>query len=195
MAREATIRCVGLIAASGTHCLPRAFLEPVALRPRTVPMICKRTLAFCCAAWIILSSIAVSHGQSRPPKLVPPGWSTEAVQGRKDVIRYVSPDHQAVLTLRDRPRDGRTVTEEFATFSGRSNERITYKRLSDSWFVVSGYRGDDIFYTRVDLACRGHRWHVAELTYPRAKKTNMDAQVTHVSNTLRKYRNACPARE
>lgn len=125
---------------------------------------------------------------------MPRGWSTERVQGRKDVIRYVSPDHQAVLTLRDLPRDGRIVTDEFAMFSGRPSEQITYKRVSGSWFVVSGYRGDNIFYTRVDRACGGRRWHVAELTYPRAKETNMDAEATHVSNTLRKYRNACPAR-
>lgn len=158
-------------------------------------MDCKRIFTRCCAACIVMSSIPVAHGQSRPPKLVPPGWSTEAMQGRKDVIRYVSPDHQAVLTLRDLPKDGRSTAEQFARFSGRLNGQITYRRLSSSWFVISGYRGDDIFYTRVDLACTGHRWHVAELTYPRAKKTNMDAEVAHVSYTLRKYRNACPAKD
>ena len=139
-------------------------------------------------------SITTTTLQHWPPKLVPPGWSTDHVQGRKDVIRYVSPDHQAALTLRDLPQDGRSVAAEFARLSGRSGEQVTYRRLSNSWFVVSGYRGEDIFYTRVGLACNGHRWHVAELTYPRARKTNMDAEVRYVSNTLSKYRNVCPTK-
>jgi hypothetical protein len=157
-------------------------------------MMYRQVLTRCGAASAILGCLlATAHAQSRPPDLVPHGWRTQSVEGRRDVIRYVSPDGQAVLTLRDISRGGASVREEFATFADRAPGPITYKRLADSWFVLSGYRESKIiYYTRVDLACGGRRWHIAELTYPREQKTMRDAAVEHASSALRKYRNVCP---
>ncbi len=154
-------------------------------------MHCKRLIAWCSAAVAICGIVGPATAQTRPPKLVPPGWSTQQVEGRNDVIRYVSPDGAAVLTLHDLPRRGLSLREELADVSGSGGD-ITYRRVADSWFVISGYRDDKIFYTRVELACGGRRWHVAELTYPRRQKARLDAAVTHASHTLRNYRNVCP---
>lgn len=154
---------------------------------------CLQVLTRCCAASLILGCLAgTSSAQTRPPDLVPRGWHTQNVESRRDVIRYVSPDGQAVLTLRDISRGGASVRDEFATFVDRALGPITYKRLADTWFVLSGYRDNKIYYTRVDLACGGRRWHIAELTYPKEQKRMRDAAVAHASYTLRNYRNVCP---
>jgi hypothetical protein len=150
----------------------------------------RHIVAGLCSTALIASGLA-AHAQTRPPNLVPPGWSTQQVEGRNDVIRYVSPDGAAVLTLHDLPRQGLSLREELADASGQSGE-ITYRRVADSWFVISGYRGERIFYTRVELACGGRRWHMAELTYPKEQKRKLDAAVTHASRTLRNYRSVCP---
>ena len=145
-----------------------------------------------CSAAVILGGFAFpSHAQTRPPNLVPRGWSTQQVEGRNDVIRYVSPDGAAVLTLHDLPRRGLSLREELADIS-QSGGDITYRRVAGSWFVISGYRDDRIYYTRVELACGGRRWHMVELTYPKGQKRRLDAAVTHASHTLRNYRNVCP---
>ena len=152
-----------------------------------------RQLGTLFSAAVIAAAVAhAAHAQARPPNLVPRGWSTQEVEGRKDVIRYVSPDGTAVLTLHDRPRQGSSLRQELAAASQQSGGEITYRRVAQSWFVISGYRDDRIFYTRAELACGGRRWHVAELTYPRSQKRKLDAAVTHASHTLRKYRNVCP---
>ena len=155
-------------------------------------MQCKRFTEWCSIAVLICGIASPAAAQSRPPKLVPPGWSTQQTEGRNDVIRYISPDGAAVLTLHDLPRGGLSLREELAAASQRSGGEITYRRVAASWFVISGYRADQIFYTRVELACGGRRWHVAELTYPRRQKARLDAAVTHASHTLRNYRNVCP---
>lgn len=150
-------------------------------------------LACLCAVWMTMSA-AAAQGPQRPSqsKLVPPGWSVERTQGPKNVIRYVSPDGTAALTLRDAETQGRGIADVYATMSRRNGDDITYKRQARSWFVLSGYRGGEIFYTRVDRACGGQRWHVLELTYPRAAKRAMDAEVTRLSRNLRQFQNVCP---
>ncbi len=147
-------------------------------------------LLLCCA--LIGAGLPTSgYAQRKPPSFVPPGWSTQPVEGRRDVIRYVSPDRQAVLTLRDIPTRGASVRETFSTFSRDAGGPITYTRVAKSWFVISGYRGRDIFYVRVDRACDGRRWHIAELTYPRGLKTKMDPAVIRASHQLSAYGNVC----
>ena len=151
----------------------------------------RRVLQYCCAALTLIGLFAAGHAAAKPPSLVPPGWSKQSTEDRRDVIRYVSPDGQAVLTLRDIARHGASVKDRFAEMSKTAAGRITYRRLARSWFVLSGYRDGKIFYLRVDRACDGRRWHIAELTYPRAQKSRLDPAVAHASRTLGAYRNVC----
>ncbi len=137
-----------------------------------------RVLLLCCA-------------QRNPPSFVPPEWSTQPVEGRRDIIRYVSPDRRAVITLRDIPTLGASVRETFSVFSRDAGGPITYTRVAKSWFVISGYWGRDIFYDRVDRACNGRRWHIAELTYPRGLKTKMNPAVIRASHELSAYGGVC----
>src|SRR5689334_2908440 len=53
-----------------------------------------------CAAMALGVFSAVSVAQAAPPPIVPPGWTTERVPGDRMIIRYVSPDGRAVLTMR-----------------------------------------------------------------------------------------------
>jgi len=150
-----------------------------------------RPLVVClCVVWTAMSA-AAAQGPSQS-RLVPHGWSVERTRGPKNVIRYVSPDGTAALTLRDAASHGRDVADAYAKMSRRDGDDVTYKRKARSWFVLSGYRGGEIFYTRVDRACGGRRWHVLELTYPRAAKRAMDAEVTRLSRNLGQFQNVCP---
>jgi hypothetical protein len=123
-----------------------------------------------------------------PPKFLPRGWRAELFEGRRDIMRFVSPDSRADLTMGDIPASGR----DFQFFAARPGEHVTYRARKGSWMVVSGYRGGRIFYRRADLACSGKRWHVIEVTYPRADKRRLDAIVTHISHSLASYGEVCP---
>ena len=69
-----------------------------------------------CVVWTAMSG-AAAQGSRHPSqsKLVPPGWSVERTQGSKNVIRYVSPDGTAALTLRDAETRGRGIDDTYAT--------------------------------------------------------------------------------
>src|SRR3954471_16859669 len=92
-------------------------------------------VGLCSAA--VIGFVLPAHAQTRPPNLVPRGWSTQPAEGRNDVIRYVSPDGAALLTLHDLPRRGLSLREELAEASQHSGGDITYRRLAGSWFVIS----------------------------------------------------------
>jgi hypothetical protein len=140
------------------------------------------------SAALLLSGLTAAF--AAPPAIVPPGWRTEPVPGNRMVIRYVSPNGRAVLTLRDLP-SGRPAS----AILYRDGESVTYRQRGRSWSVVSGYRGDQIYYRRANLACGGQRWHVIELNYPASDKRAMDATVTYISHRLASYRDVCPRRE
>jgi hypothetical protein len=141
-----------------------------------------------CAVVALGMLSAVSAAQAAPP-IVPPGWTTERVPGDRMIIRYVSPDGRAVLTLRDMPS-----SQPASRILYRGGESVTYRQRGRSWTVVSGYRGDQIYYRRANLACGGDRWHLIELNYPAADKRRMDATVTYISHHLGQYRDVCPKR-
>jgi hypothetical protein len=76
-------------------------------------------------------------------------------------------------------------------FVHKPNEQVTYEQRGASWFVVSGYRGREIFYRKGNLACRGSRWNLIEFRYPREDKLKMDATVTMVAHNMVAYGRDC----
>src|SRR3569623_1684633 len=99
-------------------------------------MSCRRFLPGLCLVLMALGS-ASAQDPSGQSKLVPPGWTVEPAQGSKSVIRYVSPDRTAMLTLGDEARDGRSVAAAFAAGTHRGGDRITYARKARSWIELS----------------------------------------------------------
>ncbi len=73
----------------------------------------------------------------------------------------------------------------------RPGERVTYQDGGASWFVVSGYRGDEISYRKGNLACRGSPWNLTEFRYPREEKLQMDAAVARVAHNMGAYGRDC----
>ena len=153
-------------------------------------------LQFCKAvgrvAVLIGACMAVSASAAARPALLPPGWTARPVPGERTVIQYVSPDRRALLTLRDIAGRSASLSAAIRQVAARPDERVTYQQRGRNWFVVSGYRGDEIFYRRVNLACHGSRWHSIELVYPREDKRRMDATVTSISHRLNRFNNVCP---
>src|SRR5690242_19013263 len=99
-------------------------------------MLCHKI--FTAAAFAIaLTGVA----EAAAPAIVPPGWKTEPVPGDRMIIRDVSPDGRAVLTLRDLPSAGPA-----SGILHRDGESVTYRQRGRSWSVVSGYRGSEIYY-------------------------------------------------
>ncbi len=124
--------------------------------------------------------------------IVPPDWKLLSEDATSHERRFVSPSGDAWLSLYARPPD-ESIEAHLERVRHHDHERITYERGGATWIVVSGYRGDRIFYREAMLACGGQSWHHLAFEYPADQKLAFDQFVTRASHALSAYnRTGCP---
>ncbi len=65
-----------------------------------------------------------------------------------------------------------------------SYDRVTYEKSGTDWYVLSGYKGSDIFYRRAAIDAANGIVHVFEITYPASAKDAMNPIVTRMSKSF-----------
>ena len=138
---------------------------------------------------VVLALLLPSLCSAAPPDFVPGGWKRDDASSDKSSVQFRSPDGHAALTMRDLVASAGPPS---AVIQSRPGEMVTYRTRSQNWWVLSGYRGQDIFYRRAAFACGHRRIHVIELVYPRSEKRRFDPTVTTVSHRLGRFRDICP---
>ena len=61
-------------------------------------------------------------------------------------------------------------------------EEITYQPRGRSWFVLSGYRGDQIYYEKVMFSCRERIVNILAVAYPVAERDQFDPVVERMED-------------
>lgn len=64
-------------------------------------------------------------------------------------------------------------------------DETTYRPRGRSWFVLSGYRGDSIYYEKVMFSCGGSLVNVFAITYPVEQRDMYDRIVERMEDTFR----------
>jgi hypothetical protein len=64
-------------------------------------------------------------------------------------------------------------------------DEMTYVPRGRSWFVISGYRGDDIYYEKVMFSCAGGVVNVFAISYPEALRHLYDPVVEQMEDSFR----------
>ena len=64
-------------------------------------------------------------------------------------------------------------------------DEVTYHPRGRSWFVLSGYRGDQIYYEKVMFSCRQDIVNVIAITYPVAERKLYDPIVERMEDHFR----------
>jgi hypothetical protein len=68
-------------------------------------------------------------------------------------------------------------------------EDITYHPRGRSWFVLSGRRGDQIYYEKVIFSsCSGHVVNVLAIAYPEAQRDLFDPVVERMDDSFKSGR-------
>ena len=75
--------------------------------------------------------------------------------------------------------------EAFLRENPKAGERITYRASGANWLVLSGTRGDRIFYKRHLLSHRNEIINAFEISYPAALGGTYDPIVSRLSRSLR----------
>jgi len=122
---------------------------------------------------------------------VPADWRSDPPPENGDGLRFRSPDQRASITVSGSLHVYDTVEEALKAYEEPGEgEKITYRHREPRALVVSGTRGDTIFYAKHILSCGDQIWNSVHLEYPLAEKTAYDALVTRVAQSLRPGRSA-----
>jgi hypothetical protein len=135
----------------------------------------------------------------------PEGWSTYVIPGTGTAVEYPA----NVFSVRDEG-SGRESETRFRTQDGRAKlsvyslqnddresprsyiqhhlriepSRLTYKRIADKFFAISGTRDDLTFYSRCNFVARQNgRMHCVYLEYPYREERAWDGIVTRISRS------------
>ena len=95
--------------------------------------------------------------------------------------RFLTPDGRANLTFQSVPNDAGDSPAAFLA-SKNPPSNIVYQRITPRFFVVSGFRKENIWYNRCNFA--GRYINCVLINYPAAEKREWDSVVTRISNTL-----------
>jgi hypothetical protein len=111
----------------------------------------------------------------------------EAGQRSDEPRRFSGPDAHVYFRIKGvkNPHgwSPRAIKEKFLSKDVPGD--VSYDRTRRDFFVVSGYRGADIFYTKVALSSDRSSACVLEITYPRVQKKSFDQIVTRISRSFR----------
>ena len=117
---------------------------------------------------------------------VPTGWQAGTPPENGDGLTFTAPDGQATIAIFGSLNVWEKPDEAFAAHeTPDEGETITYKHRDKRGTVVSGVKGDRIFYRKAILSCRGQVWNNVAIEYPAAQKQAFDPVVTHVAGSLR----------
>jgi hypothetical protein len=64
-------------------------------------------------------------------------------------------------------------------------EDITYQPHGRSWFVLSGYRGDQIYYEKVMFSCGNRMVNILAIAYPVAERDHFDPAVERMEDSFK----------
>ena len=117
---------------------------------------------------------------------VPADWRAGEPPDNGDGLTFTSPDGQAWVAVFGSLNLFDTVGETMDMLdTPQEGEVITYRHREQRMIVVSGTKGDLIFYEKSILSCRDQIWSGIRLEYPVVRKQSFDAIVTHVARSLR----------
>ena len=95
-------------------------------------------------------------------------FSRIAGDGKPSFHYFVSPNSEAKLMVGAwNNREGRTPAgfKRWLLANAGGYDELTYRPRGRSWFVLSGYRGHDIYYEKVMFSCAGEVTQPTSITY------------------------------
>jgi len=101
--------------------------------------------------------------------------------------RFRTPDSRAKMSVYSLPNDERETPRSYINRHLRiDRSRLTYERITDKFFAISGTRDDLTFYSRCNFVPKPNgTMHCVYLEYPEREERAWDGIVTRISRSLR----------
>jgi hypothetical protein len=108
--------------------------------------------------------------------------------GKPSFHYFVSRDAEAKLMVGAWNNEAGQTPSEFKQWvldNTGGYDAMTYTPRGRTWFVISGYRGDDIYYEKVMFSCGGSVVNVLAITYPKGLRRHYDPVVEQMEDSFR----------
>jgi hypothetical protein len=116
---------------------------------------------------------------------VPRDWRAGRPPDNGDGLKFTSPDGAATLIVSGSYRMADTVAEALnSEQAADEGETITYQTRGPRMAVISGMRGQTVFYRKVVVSCKDEVMNHVSIEYPLARKQQFDALVSHIATSL-----------
>jgi hypothetical protein len=142
--------------------------------------------------WIAYRDKAFGYGFEYPTVIFKPTGgdptATLADSKRKSGQVFRSGDGNAFLltaAFENNSRLDLVAYKERIASTAYKGATVEYERMAGNFFVLSGFRGKDVFYERVTFSCGGRVVNVWTMTYPRTEGALYDRIVEEVARTFR----------
>jgi hypothetical protein len=117
---------------------------------------------------------------------IPATWHAGTPPENGDGLEFTSPDGQASIIVSGMLNIDDTIDAAFASREEPGDgETITYRHRDKRGLVVSGTKGDRIFYRKSILSCHDQVWNSVSIEYPAAQKKAFDPIVAEVARSLK----------
>ena len=111
--------------------------------------------------------------------------------GKPSFHYFVSRDDEAKLMVGAWNNEVGQTPNEFKQWllaNTGGYDAMTYVPRGRTWFVISGYRGDDIYYEKVMFSCAGGVVNVFAISYPKDQRHLYDPVVEQMEDSFRPSR-------
>jgi hypothetical protein len=108
--------------------------------------------------------------------------------GKPSFHYFVSRDADAKLMVGAWNNEAGQTPSEFKQWllgNTEGYDDMTYVPRGRSWFVISGYRDNDIYYEKVMFSCAGSVVNVFAITYPKSLRSEYDPVVEQMEDSFR----------
>ena len=120
-------------------------------------------------------------------------FTTESNEREINDRLLISGDGRGLLRIHSRPTPTSITRYRTSLVAGRyAGATFDYAPQRDSWFVLSGTLGEEMFYERVTISCDRRSIHGWLLTYPVAERSFYDPIVEEIHRSY-KYGDRCGA--
>jgi hypothetical protein len=112
-------------------------------------------------------------------------FSLKSAEQGQDGVVFSTPDGRARIRVFAVRNEANDTPQSYLRKIARPEEaRFTYVRTTPRFFVASGTREGNIFYSRCNFRRAGQRVSCFQMDYPQSEKRAWDATVTRISLSL-----------
>lgn len=134
--------------------------------------------------WVVERDPGLGFEFSYPSEVFQPGEG----EAKPSFHYFASTDNDSQLMVGAWNNEAGQTPDEFKRWLLANTEGYdeqTYVPRGRSWFVISGYRGSNIFYEKVMFSCSGRVVNVLAISYPKASRNLYDPIVEQMEDRFR----------